>query len=164
MVLLFKNSMKLPFLSAVVALGLIVQTEAGFLPLLPRDPNYVQLSARCSVYVVSVDSPEWHRFGLAGAPVVEPSRFNQGEGVDVVAVPFDRGGRVAFAPTYIYTVRPEQYRLQEMRGLVQGVTSKTDAERLFGSTPMKRQIRGYEVWFFEFRVRNPFEENPFSRH
>jgi hypothetical protein len=156
--------MKTAFLSAIVALGLVVQSKAEFLPRLPHDPNYVQLSARSSVYVVSVDSPEWRRFGLVGAPVVEPSRFNQGEGVDVLAVPFDRAGRVAFAPTYIYTVRPEQFRLQKMRGLQQGVTSKTDVEELFASTPLKRQIRGYEVWFFEFRVRNPFEENPFSRH
>jgi hypothetical protein len=155
----------MPFLSAIIALGLVVKSEAGFLPRLPHDPNYVQLSARCSFYVVSVDSAEWRRFGLAAAPVVEPSRFNQGEGVDVLAVPFDRDGRVAFAPIYIYTVRPEQYQLRKMRGLVQGYTSKTDTEQLFGSRPMKREIRGYEVWFFEFRVRNPFEENPFdSRH
>jgi hypothetical protein len=156
---------KIPLLSAIFALGLLELSEAGFLPRLPHDPNYVQLSLRCSFYMVPVDSGEWRRFGLAGAPVVEPSRFNQGEGVDVLAVPFDRAGRVAFAPTYIYTIRPEQYRLQKMRGLVQGYTSKTDAEQLFGSTPMKRPIRGYEIWFFEFRVRNPFEENPFdSRH
>jgi hypothetical protein len=157
--------MNMSFFSAIVALGLLEQSQAGFLPRLPDDPGYVQLSPRCSFYVVSVDSAEWRRFGLVGAPVVEPSRFNQGEGVDVLAVPFDRTGRVAFAPTYIYTIQPEQYRLQKMRGLVQGLTSKTDAEQLFGSTPLKRRIRGYEVWFFEFRVRNPFEENPFdSRH
>jgi hypothetical protein len=157
--------MKMPFLSTIVTLGLVVQSEAGFLPRLPHDSSYVQLSPRCSFYVVSVDSVEWRRFGLVGAPVVEPSRFNQGEGVDVLAVPFDRDGRVAFAPVYIYTIRPEQNRLQKMRGLLQGYTSKTDAEQLFGSTPMKRRIRGYEVWFFEFRVHNPFEENPFdSRH
>ena len=51
-----------------------------------------------------------------------------------------------------------------MRALVQGYTSKADTEQLIGSTPVKRRIRGYDVWFFEFRVHNPFEENPFSRH
>ena len=152
------------FLSAIVGLGLVAHGEAGFLPRFPQDPSYVQLSAHCSFYVLSVDSTEWRRFGLAAAPVIEPSRFNQGEGIDVLAVPFDRRGRVAFAPAYIYTVQPEQYRLQKMRGLLQGFTSKTEVEQFFGSTPMKREIRGYEVWFFEFRVRNPFEENPFSRH
>jgi hypothetical protein len=154
---------KLQCLLAVIALGLLEHSEAGFLPRLPNDPDYVQLSPRCSLYVISVDSSKWRRFGLVGAPLVEPSMFNQGEGVDVLAVPFDRTGRVAFAPVYIYTVLPEQYRIQTTRGLLQGYTSKAEAERLIGSTPVKRQIRGYDVWFFEFRVRNPFEENPFDR-
>ena len=155
---------KLPCLLAVIALGLLEHSEAGFLPRLPNDPVYVQLSPRCSLFVISVDSSKWRRFGLVGAPLIEPSRFNQGEGVDVLAVPFDRSGRVAFAPVYIYTILPEQFWIRRMRGLLQGYTSKADAERLIGSTPMKRQIRGYEVWFFEFRVRNPFEENQFDRH
>ena len=150
---------------AIIALGFLNQSEAGFLPRHPQDPNLVQFSPNCSFYVVSVDSGEWRRFGLVGAPVVEPSRFNQGEGSDVLAVPFDRSGRVTFAPVYIYTIQPEQYRLRKMRGLVQGYTSKADVEQLMDARPMKRWVRGYEVWFFEFRVRNPFEENPFdSRH
>jgi hypothetical protein len=155
---------KLQCFLAVIALGLLEHSQAGFLPRLPNDPDYVQLSPRCSLYVISVDSSKWHRFGLVGAPLVKPSMFNQGEGVDVLAVPFDRTGRVAFAPVYIYTVLPEQYRIQTTRGLLQGYTSKAEAERLIGSTPVKRQIRGYDVWFFEFRVRNPFEENPFDRN
>jgi hypothetical protein len=154
---------KLQCLLAVIALGLLEHSEAGFLPRLPNDPDYVQLSPRCSLYVISVDSSKWHRFGLVGAPLVKPSMFNQGEGVDVLAVPFDRTGRVAFAPVYIYTVLPEQYRIQTTRGLLQGYTSKAETELLIGSTPVKRLIRGYDVWFFEFRVRNPFEENPFDR-
>jgi len=154
---------KLQCLLAVIALGLLEHSQAGFLPRLPNDPDYVQLSPRCSLYVISVDSSKWHRFGLVGAPLVKPSMFNQGEGVDVLAVPFDRTGRVAFAPVYIYTVLPEQYRIQTTRGLLQGYISKAEAERLIGSTPVKRQIRGYDVWFFEFRVRNQFEENPFDR-
>jgi hypothetical protein len=157
--------MKIQFSIAIIALALLEVSEGGFLPRLPHDPNYVQFSPRCSFYVISVDSDEWRRFGLVGAPVVEPSRFNQGEGVDVLAIPFDRTGRVAFAPVYIYTIRPEEYRVQKMHALLQGYTSKTDVKQLLGSTPMKRQIRDYEVWFYEFRVRNPFEENPFdSRH
>ena len=148
----------------ILAFGLIERSLAGFLPQLDGDPNLVRYSPRCSVYVVSVDSGKWWRFGLVGAPVVEPSMFNQGEGADVLAVPFDRSGRVTFAPVYIYTVLPEQFRLRTMRGLVQGYTSKADVEQLMWSTPLKRWIRGYEVWFFEFRVRNPFEENPFDRH
>jgi hypothetical protein len=158
--------MKARFLfTMILAFGLIERSLAGFLPQLDGDSNLVRYSPRCSVYVVSVDSGKWRRFGLVGAPVVEPSMFNQGEGADVLAVPFDRSGRVTFAPVYIYTVLPEQFRLRTMRGLVQGYTSKADTEQLMGSTPLKRWIRGYEVWFFEFRVRNPFEENPFdSRH
>lgn len=156
---------KTKVLVVIIAIALLGRSEAGFLPRRLNDPNLVQWSPNCSVYVVSVDSGEWHRFGLVGAPVVEPSRFNQGEGVDVLAVPFDRTGRVTFAPVYIYTIQPEQYRLQKMRGLVQGYTSKSDAKQLMDAKPMKRIIRGYEVWFFEFRVRNPFEENPFDfRH
>jgi hypothetical protein len=149
---------------AITVFGLLESGDAGFLPRLANDPNYVQISPRRSFYVISVDSGEWRRFGLVGAPVVEPSRFNQGLGVDVLAIPFDSTGRVAFAPIYIYTILPEQYQVQRMRGLVQGYSSKADAERLIGSTPVKRRIRGYDVWFFEFRVHNPFEENPFNFH
>jgi len=150
---------------AIIVFGLLESGDAGFLPRVANDPNYVQISPRRSFYVISVDSGEWRRFGLAAAPVVEPSQFNQGEGVDVLAVPFDSTGRVAFAPIYIYTILPEQYQEQRMRALVQGYTSKADTEQLIGSTPVKRRIRGYDVWFFEFRVHNPFEENPFdSRH
>jgi hypothetical protein len=157
--------MKMTLSFAIIVFALLESGDAGFLPRLANDPNYGQVSPRRSFYVISVDSGEWRRFGLAGAPVVEPSRFNQGEGVDVLAIPFDASGRVAFAPIYIYTIRPEQYQVQRMCALVQGYTSKADAELLMGSTPLKRRIRGYDVWFFEFRVRNPFEENPFDfRH
>jgi hypothetical protein len=156
---------KLTLAFAIFVFGLLESGEAGFLPRLANDPNYVQVSPRRSFYVISVDSGEWRRFGLAGAPVVEPSRFNHGEGVDVLAIPFDSTGRVTFAPIYIYTILPEQYQVQRMRALVQGYTSKADAEQLMGSTPIKRRIRGYDVWFFEIRVRNPFEESPFDfRH
>jgi len=55
---------KLQCLLAVIALGLLEHSEAGFLPRLPNDPDYVQLSPRCSLYVISVDSSKWHRFGL----------------------------------------------------------------------------------------------------
>jgi hypothetical protein len=102
-----KDFVKMPFLSAIVGLGLVAHGEAGFLPRFPQDPSYVQLSAHCSFYALSVDSTEWRRFGLAAAPVIEPSRFNQGEGIDVLAVPSDRRGRVAFAPAYI-TVQPDR--------------------------------------------------------
>jgi hypothetical protein len=156
--------MKVTLSFAIIAFGLLASGHAGFLPRLADDPNYVQISPRRSFYVISVDSGEWVRFGLAGAPVVEPSQFNQGEGVDVLAIPFDTTGRVAFAPIYIYTILPEQYQIQRMRALVQGYTSKADTEQLIGSTPLKRRIRGYDVWFFEIRVRNPFEENQFDRH
>ena len=155
---------KMAFSFAITVFGLLDSGDAGFLPRLANDPNYVQISPRRSFYVISVDSGEWRRFGLAGAPVVEPSQFNQGEGVDVLAIPFDSAGRVTFAPIYIYTILPEQYQEQRMRALVQGYTSKADAEQLIGSTPVKRRIRGYDVWFFEFRVHNPFEENPFDFH
>jgi hypothetical protein len=156
--------MKMALSFAISVFGLLESGDAGFLPRLANDPNYVQISPRRSFYVISVDSGEWRRFGLVGAPVVEPSRFNQGLGVDLLAIPFDSTGRVAFAPIYIYTILPEQYQVQRMRGLVQGYSSKADAERLIGSTPVKRRIRGYDVWFFEFRVHNPFEENPFNFH
>ena len=157
--------MKMALSFAITVFGLLESGDAGFLPWLANDPNYVQISPRRSFYAISVDSGEWRRFGLVGAPVVEPSRFNQGLGVDVLAIPFDSTGRVTFAPIYIYTILPEQYQVQRMRALVQGYTSKADAEQLMGSTPIKRRIRGYDVWFFEIRVRNPFEESPFDfRH
>src|ERR1700757_1541273 len=132
---------KAQFVLAMIAMGLLDRSEAGFLPRRLNDPNLVHFSPNCSFYVVSVDSTQWYRFGLVGAPVVAPSKFNQGEGVDVLAIPFDPTGRVTFAPVYIYTIQPEQYRLRKMRGLVQGYTSKTDVEQLMDAKPIKRRIR-----------------------
>jgi hypothetical protein len=155
--------MNTPLLFATIfALSMAGRALADFLPRQEGDSNLVRYSPRCSVYVVSVSSGQWRKFGLVGAPVVEPSMFNQGEGFDVLAIPFDRAGRVTFAPVYIYTVRPESFRLRKTRGLLQGYTSKADVGELMESTPLKRWIRGYEVWFFQFRVRNPFAENPFD--
>src|ERR1700747_2115653 len=111
--------MKMALSFAITVFGLLESGDAGFLPRLANDPNYVQISPRRSFYVISVDSGEWSRFGFVGAPVVDARRFNQGLGVDLLPIPFDSTGRVAFAPIYIYTILPEQYQVQRMRGLVQ---------------------------------------------
>src|SRR5215471_9291272 len=51
-----------------------------------------------------------------------------------------------------YTIRPEQYQVQRMCALVQGYTSKADAELLMGSTPLKRRIRGYDKIHSTFAI------------
>jgi hypothetical protein len=46
---------------AITVFGLLESGDAGFLPRLANDPNYVQISPRRSFYVISVDSGEWRR-------------------------------------------------------------------------------------------------------
>jgi hypothetical protein len=96
----------------------------------------------------------------ACAPVEEPRMFTQGYGDDVIAIPFDANGRVTFAPVYIYTIRPENSQRRRMEALTEGVTSQADVRRLFDRPTIQKRVRGYEVWFYEIRVYNPFEEFP----
>ena len=91
------------------------------------------------------------------APVEEPTPFNHGYGTDAIAIPFDRNERVGFAPVYIYTIRPESLQERRLAVIVPGVTTATDVTRLFGR-PIKAQVRGTSVWYYEIRVFNPFQE------
>jgi hypothetical protein len=70
---------------------------AGFIPRGP-DPDFVAVGKYRGYYMVSSDSGKWWRWGLARAPVEEPKVFTHGYGDDVIAIPFDKNGRVAFAP------------------------------------------------------------------
>ena len=86
--------------------------------------------------------------------------FNQGFGNDAIAIPFDVNGRVAFAPVYIYTIRPESWERVRLAALFHGLTAQPDVLALFGRPAIRTRLRGYEVWYYEIRVHNPFEEYP----
>ncbi len=133
---------------------------AGFLPQAPGDPDFVQVGRHQSYYMVSSDSGKWWRWGLARAPVEEPKPFTHGYGDDAIAIPFDANGRVAFAPVYIYTIRPENEQKRRLKALFQGVTSQADVRQIFGRPAIQTSLRGYQVWYYEIEVYNPFEEFP----
>jgi hypothetical protein len=97
---------------------------------------------------------------LGRAPVEEPTPFNHGYGQDVIAIPFDALGRVTQLPVYIYTIRPEGFEENKLARVVEGVTSKVDVTRLFGSLKVCANVRGYDVWFYSIRVYDPFAEFP----
>ena len=94
------------------------------------------------------------------APVREPKMFMQGYGDDAIAIPFDASGRVTFAPVYIYTIRPENFQRQRLEALTEGVTTQATVRSLFGRPDVQSRVRGYEVWFYQIPVYNPFEVFP----
>ena len=97
---------------------------------------------------------------MARAPVEEPKVFTHGFGKDVIAIPFGANGKVAFAPVYIYTIRPEKEQKRRLAALFQGVTSQADVQQIFGRPAIQDTARGYRVWYYEIQVYNPFEEFP----
>jgi hypothetical protein len=110
--------------------------------------------------MISSDSGKWWKWGMARAPVEEPTVFTHGFGADAIAIPFDAGGRVTFAPVYIYTIRPENYQRRRLAALFEGLSTKADVRLLFGRPEFQSRVRGYEVWYYQIRVYNPFEEFP----
>ena len=152
--------MKRLILVAVCAALTATVGAAGFVPAGPGDPHLVQWSRNRGYYRISADSRELWQWGLGRAPVEQPSMLTRGRGNDVVAIPFDAKGRVAFAPVYIYTIVPETFEENRLLRLVQGISSKADVQALYGRIPLQRRVNGYEVWYYEIRVFNPFEELP----
>jgi hypothetical protein len=110
--------------------------------------------------LVSSDSGKWWHWGLTRAPVEEPRMFTHGYGDDAIAIPFDANARVAFAPVYIYTIRPENVQKRRLEALIEGVTSQAEVRKLFGRPEIQSNVRGYRVWYYEITVYNPFEEFP----
>jgi hypothetical protein len=145
--------------AACVALNATV-SAAGFIPVASSDPYLVRWSRTRGYYRISADSRQLWEWGLGRAPVEEPSMLNRGRGNDVVAIPFDANGRVAFAPVYIYTIVPETFEENRLLRLVQGVSTKADVQALYGRVPLRSRVNGYEVWYYEISVFNPFEELP----
>src|ERR1700733_2251368 len=89
----------------------------GFIQRVSGDPDFVAVGKYRGYYMVSSDSGKWWRWGLARAPVEEPKVFTHGYGDDAIAIPFDKNGRVAFAPVYIYTIRPENEQRRRLQAL-----------------------------------------------
>ena len=90
----------------------------------------------------------------------EPAVFTHGYGDDAIAIPFDANGRVAFAPVYIYTIRPESVSQRRLEALFEGVTTQADVREIFGRPVIQSSARGYSIWYYEIQVYNPFEEFP----
>ena len=152
--------MKCPIiLSAFLTLWL-ANSFGGLIPRVPNDPNFVTLGRNRGYYMVSSDSGKWWRWGLVRAPVEEPRMFTHGFGDDAIAIPFDARGTVAFAPVYIYTIGPENFQRVRLAALFQGLSTQADVRALFGRPAIQTPVRGYEVWYYEIRVYNPFEEFP----
>jgi hypothetical protein len=133
---------------------------AGFMPRALNDRSFVALPWNRGYYMISSDSGKWWQWGMVRAPVEEPTMFTHGFGADVFAIPFDAGGRVTFAPVYIYTIRPEDYQRQRLAALFEGWSTKANVRLLFGRPEIQSRVRGYEVWYYQIRVYNPFEEFP----
>jgi hypothetical protein len=133
---------------------------AGLMPRLLNDRDFVALPWNRGYYMISSDSGKWWQWGLVRAPVEEPRMFTHGFGNDAIAIPFDARGRVAFAPVYIYTIRPEDYERLRLAALFEGLSTKADVRSLFGRPVIQSRVRGYEVWYYQIRVYNPFEEFP----
>jgi hypothetical protein len=154
--------MKRLLLAAIFYGALSVFGSAGMISRNADDRDFVRLGVNRGYYRVSSDSGKWWDWGLARAPVDEPTRFNHGNGTDAVAIPFDAKGRVCFAPVYIYTIRPERFEEEKLGSLLQGVTAKADIRRIYGN-PMHARVHGYEVWYYQIGVYNPFEDEPSGR-
>jgi hypothetical protein len=150
---------RLILIAACAALPATV-SAAGLVPTGPGDPHLVRWSRNRSFYRIPADSRELWQWGFGRAPVEQPSMLNRGHGNDVVAIPFGANGRVAFAPVYIYTIVPETFEENRLMRLIQGISSKADVQGLYGRVPLQRRVNGYEVWYYEIRVFNPFEELP----
>ena len=149
--------MKRLVLAAIFSGLLHTPVLAGLVPQIPNDPGLIHLGPKQSFYQISSDSGKWWDWGLVRAPVEEPTVFNHGYGTDAIAIPFDMDGRVTFAPIYIYTIRPETSEEALLGKLIQGVTTQNDVRRIYG-TPIRAKVRGYEVWYYEIRVHNPFDD------
>jgi hypothetical protein len=146
-------------LSMFLALS-VVRSSGGLMPRLSGDPDFVTVGKNRGYYMISSDTGRWWRWGLARAPVQEPKMFTHGYGDDVIAIPFDTRGRVAFAPVYIYTIRPENVQRQRLEALVEGATSQEDVRHIFGRPAIQGNAGGYQVWYYQIEVYNPFEEFP----
>jgi hypothetical protein len=155
--------MKKSILVSLFLLGSLGIAFCGLVPRIAGDRDLIQSSPHQAYYRVSVDSKKWWDWGLAGAPVEEPSMQNRGYGWDAIAIPFDARGKVAFAPVYIYTITPEPFEEARLGRLYQGLTSKADVLNLYGNVREVRHLGGYEVWYYRIRVWNPAEEQPSGR-
>jgi hypothetical protein len=150
---------RLIVLSVMLAAGL-GNSFGGLIPRTSNDRDFVDLGRNRGYYMVSSNSGKWWRGGLARAPVEEPRMFTHGFGDDAIAIPFDARGRVAFAPVYIYTISPESFQRLRLAALFRGLTTQAEVRSLFGRPAIQTQVRGYDVWYYEIRVYNPFEEFP----
>jgi hypothetical protein len=149
-------------LLAVTFIFLAGSAFAGLVPEASVNRELVQLGAGRSFIRLASDSREIWTLGFGRAPVEEPSPFNRGYGNDVIAIPFDREGKVAFAPVYIYTIIPDRGVEHRFNFLVQGLTTKADVLARFGRVRQPSRVNGYEVWYYEIPVWNPAAEWPFQ--
>jgi hypothetical protein len=144
-------------LGTVFFLGTLAAAYGDFMPANPGDRDFVNLGPR-SYYRISSSSNRYWDWGLGYAPIEEPQPQTQGNGADVIAVPFNPNGTVASAPVYIYTILPERFEEKRIEDLVQGITTKQQVRQILGNIRQVVHLKGYEVWYYTIRVHNPFEE------
>ena len=143
-----------------IVISTAATSQAGLIPRTPHDPDFFSPGKDRGYYKVASNSGRWWQWGLGRAPVVEPSPFMDGFGDDVITIPFDAKGRVAFAPVYIYTIRPESWQTNRLDRVILGKTSQAEILQIFGRPDIRGSAGGYTVWFYQIKVYNPFEEWP----
>jgi hypothetical protein len=143
-----------------IVISTAATSQAGLILRAPDDPDFFSPGRDRGYYMVVSNSGRWWQWGLGRAPVVEPTRFTQGYGDDVIVIPFDAKGRVAFAPVYIYTIRPESWQTQRLDSVILGTTSQAQIRQIFGRPDIRGNAGGYAVWFYQIRVYNPLDEFP----
>ena len=146
-----------PLVGALLFLGTLAAAYGDFMPRNPGDRDFVNLGPR-SYYRISSSSTRYWDWGLGHAPIEEPQPQTQGNGSDVIAVPFNSDGTVASTPVYIYTIVPERFEEKRIEDLVQGITTKQQVRQILGNVRQVVHLKGYEVWYYTIRVHNPFEE------
>jgi hypothetical protein len=143
-----------------IVISTAATSQAGLIPRAANDPDFFSPGRDRGYYMVVSNSGRWWTWGLGRAPVVEPTRFTAGYGDDVIVIPFDAKGRVAFAPVYIYTIRPESWQTQRLDSVILGTTSQAQIRQIFGRPDIQGNAGRYAVWFYQIRVYNPLDEFP----
>lgn len=94
--------------------------------------HYVSLGAHRGYYVIEPGSPLQEKLGYGRAPVSDTADpLHRGYGNDVIAFRFNRAGVLVAPPAYIAQLKPDRDNTSRLAGLVQGVSTRSQIERLF---------------------------------
>ena len=117
----------LPFLSGILAAGLLTACATR-----PDTSHYVSLGSHRGYYIIAPGSPLQEKLGYSLAPVSDTADpLHRGYGNDVIAFRFNRAGVLVAPPAYISQLKPDRYNTSRLAGLVQGVSTRSQIERMF---------------------------------